>query len=311
MSRTLPKRSTNLRHWCFVLSIAMFTVVAFVNGPAVAATIPLGNLFDDANTETLANAIASDTFQAKAEDTDLGVAKVIMGGLNADQDITGAGTTFNLTTAGGESAYWSSTMPSFYNDAFYNDNVAVAAWAGIRTTGATAPTLVKDVKVEEGMGVHANGLITFDLSEIRAAGGLAADTPFVFTAKAGQNDDQATNGSMKAVAILTDASGTVTAGYVNAQSQAVNFDSGTGVYSFDTTGMPDNVGSGVFAEFNVLISGDTKYLTLAMTGAGDGISSDHGAFSEAQLTVVPEPTTAAMTLLGLLGLIFWQGRRKQ
>lgn len=240
-----------------------------VGGNVAGGSVALGNLFDDPKGTSLDVAIASDTYQAEGEPSDLGVYTVIDGSLNVGQTIA-PGVNFDLSSIGGGSA--SAGSPS--NDTYRsNSNVA------IRTTGSSS---VPSTKVEDGIGMHANGLITFDLGELRAAGGFLGTNGY-FTARAGLNDTAAPGGgSLRTIAILSDSAGNVLVGYVN--GQAVEVVNTGGVWSFTGT-FPSSVNSTAnrrFAQFAFGVPEEASYLTLAATSSGS-IGSDHAVFSGATL----------------------------
>lgn len=244
-----------------------------VNGPEPDPTevnrINLDNLFDDAKGSNLALAIASDTYQAEGDASDLGVWTVIDGGLNTGQTIA-PGVVFNLANAGGGNNVVGG-KPS--NDTFRN-----ISSEAIRTVGASSPGVEK---VEDGIGMHADELITFDLDELRTAGGFVGVDGY-FTARSGVNDTAGTLGSIRTVAILSNDSGQVIAGYVNGQRMTVNQSGGQWQFSGS---MPDVLAGGGgerIADKAIPIPPDASYLTLAATSSGSA-NSDHGVFSGAAL----------------------------
>ena len=250
--------------------------------PAVTH-IPLGNLFDDANTGvTLAQAIATDAYRAGADATDLGVDRYQTGNLQIDA-VVAPGITFNFLTAGG--GPYPGGQPA--NDSWRTSGNA------LRTQG-NKPDPYPATKVEDGLGLHGSGFVTFDVDEIRDKGGLDPDAAFWFVAKAGVNDDSYGSGArLRTVALVSDAN-SLLAGYVNGIETDIT--QAAGVYSFTGAIPAELTSDGVFAYFNVLVPGNADYLTLAIT-EGANPSSDHGVFSGAMLVVVPEPCT--LTLLGL------------
>ena len=262
-------------------------------------TIPLGNLFDDPNVGvTLAAAIASDTYHARAEATDLGV-ELVQGGALGAPVVIAPGITFNLANVGGNN--WDvGGWPS--NDT-YRDNFSLA----IRTQGYLS-TPYPTTKVEDGIGMHANELLTFDLDEIRTAGSFPGHTGFGFLAKAGINDDVygEADADIRAVVIVSDATAPL-AGYVNGQLVAITQTGG--VYSFTGTIPGKLFADGVFVDFDVPVPGSAKYLTLATTSCEPWAAFDHGVFSGARL-VVPEPATLILFGLGGLAVLRYRRRRE-
>jgi hypothetical protein len=265
--------------------------MAFVVAPGVparAVVIPLGNLFDDPTTETLANAIASDTFEAQAGVGDLGVYTTIYAGLASPATIA-PGVSFDFTNLGADNG----AFRPIFNDSAYGGG-SIIRTTGVAMSNYTQPGLGNGE--EQGIGMHTNQAMTFDLNALRTAGGLDG-YGFTFTADGGLNDD--TTSSVNVAVLVSDASGVV-AGFVNGQQVAV---SQSGSYYFSGT-LPGPVsGRGHTNPFNVSLSSTDLYLTLA-TLAYDGIGSDQAVFSMAQLTSVapppaPEPTSATLLLCGL------------
>ena len=252
---------------------------------ASAQSIPLGNLFDDPAGTSLADAIASDTYAEDAHVEDLGVDTVRVGGLDAASVAIAPGINFNFANVGGGGG----SFTPIQNDSAYFTAV-------IRTTGTPMSTNTQPGDIdneEQGIGMHANALITFDLDEIRAAGGLAG-TPFTFTGEGGLNDDTNANSSVRAIALVSDGTAVV-AGYINGQQVAVAQD-GNGNYVFTGT-IPDELtGVGNAPAFNVPLSATARFLTLATTSLD--INSDQAVFSMAQLNVVPEPASLGLLALG-------------
>lgn len=245
-----------------------------VNGPVssdvASGSVALGNLFDDAKGTPLSDAIATDTYQAIGDNSDLGVYAAIAGGLDGPRVIA-PNVTFNLANVGGGGAQAGS--PS-------NDTYRSVASNAIRTTGVSAT--IPSTKIEDGVGTTANNLITFDLNELRDAGGFSATSGY-FTARAGLNDTAGANaGSVRMIALLSDATGDVIAGYIN--GQRVNVSQSGGVWSFTGSipGQLAGVGDSRLSQFAFPVPGEASHLTLAAT-SGSSINSDHAVFSGATL----------------------------
>ena len=267
---------------------------------ASAQTVPLSNLFDDPAGTSLNDAIASDAFGAPAEVGDLGI-EVAQAGA-AVQTIA-PGVLFDFTNVGGGSnGSFTDQATPVLNDAAYSFG---GRFGSIRTTGTAMP-VYGGVKVEDGIGMHANALVTFDLNELRTAGGTGTDFS-QFTGEGGLNDDAVgAPASVRAVVIVSDASGGVLAGYVNGQQ--VNVVNNGGTYSFDPAAaipaqLVGNAGGPYTAQFTVPLTSSAAFLTLATTESSEGISNDQAVFSEAQLTVIPEPASLGLLALSGLGLL--------
>lgn len=244
-----------------------------VNGPQAdpndANRIKLDNLFDDAKGTGLAAAVQSDTYQAEGDTSDLGVWAVIDGGLHIGQTIA-PGVVFNLSNTGGGSNQVSG-KPS-------NDTYRSVSNLAIRTTGTSNPGVEK---VEDGIGMHANELITFDLNEIRTAGGFVGADGY-FTARSGVNDSAGTSGSIRTIAILSNDSGQVVAGYVNGQRIDVAQSGGQWQFTGAMPAILEGGGGERIADKAIPVPPDAAYLTLATTSDGSA-NSDHGVFSGAAL----------------------------
>jgi hypothetical protein len=270
---------------CLVMACAMVS-----GSRAHAIVIPLGNLFDDPTSETLANAIASDSFGAVGTVGDLGVYNTVLGNMHVAVNIA-PGVNFNFANIGADASVW---QPAFNDSAYGGGSI-------IRTTGVAMGTYTQaglGNGEEQGIGMHANQTITFDLNAIRAAGALTG-YGFTFTGDGGLNDD--TGSRVNMAVVVSDANG-VSKGYVNGVQVAT---SQAGDWFFSGSLPPSLIGTGVTAAFNVPISATDLYLTLVSTAGGDGYGSDQAVFSLAQLTSVepplpaPEPASATLLLCGL------------
>ena len=242
-------------------------------------TIPLGNLFDDKKGALLASAVVSDSFRSKASTESLGVVRVAHG-WGSDTQIAD-GIQFDFKSIGSDSRQHGEIT----NDGW-------SAEGGIRTQGSTCKPSIG--RTEQGIGMHANALITFDLEEIRRAGLIPPGQPMTFKVdRAGINDDSFGAGSSVHLAVLVSkphakesAFDAIIAGYVDGQSaQVAENDT---VYYFDGD-IPEPIkADGHFVSFDVQIPADAHYLTIAATGAQiseaeNTISSDHAVLSHARL----------------------------
>lgn len=251
------------------VTLALYASFA-ASASAALVEVPLGNLFDDSSGTSLSDAIATDTYQASGESTDLGVNTVFMGDLSVAQTIA-PGVSFNFSGNGGGGSGTSGTPG--------NDSRRAGEGVPIRTTASVNTSLTSATPIEQGIGIHSNGLVTFDLNAIRGAGGLA-NMPTYFTAKTGLNDTS-NGGDIRTALILSDDSGNVLAAYLNGEKLAVT--QTAGVWSFNSAPARGLSGTGAgnrLAELKVPVGTDARYLTLAVTSNGSGIS-DHGVFSGA------------------------------
>lgn len=269
--------------------------IAFVNeadkATVVPGVIPLGNLFDDPVGVSLASAISIDKFCAAATEKSLGVDRVVQGW--GKQTQIAPDLHFEFTQLGSDSG----THGGVINDGW-------DATGGIQTLGKSFPA--KSGRTEQGIGMHANALITFDLDELRQAGLLPADQAFVFRAdRAGLNDDTFGSAGCSAhLAVIVsrphrkkDVYDGIIAACVN--GQPVKTSENDRVYYFSGEIPPYLKADGNFAKFEVAVPGEARYLTLVSTGAGTGpgensINNDHTVFSGARLELDPLPTVTAV-----------------
>ena len=145
------------------------------------------------------------------------------------------------------------------------------------SSASEVPDFTGDPDNHSLLSAHANKGITFDLQAVRDATGL---TPISFTTWAG--DSRTKGGGSICYYVFVD-------GVLKANRNNITNDE-----DFLTIGL-----------------GETdRYLTLAISDANDGINSDHGYFGDPFLHMVPEPSSAVLTLLGLIGLTLWGWRRR-
>ncbi|MDA1231548.1 MAG: DUF1549 domain-containing protein, partial [Planctomycetota bacterium] len=187
-------------------------------------TIPLGNLFDDKRGALLASSVGSDPFRSKASAESLGVARVAHG-WGSDTQIAD-GIQFDFKSIGSDSRQHGEIT----NDGW-------SAEGGIRTQGTKCASSIG--RTEQGIGMHANALITFDLDDIRRAGLIPAGQPMNFKIdRAGINDDAFGAGSSVHIAVLVSKPhekestfDAIIAGYIDGQpAQVAENDT---VYYFD------------------------------------------------------------------------------
>ncbi|MDA1015486.1 MAG: PSD1 and planctomycete cytochrome C domain-containing protein [Planctomycetota bacterium] len=251
--------------------------------------IPLGNLFDDSANVSLDSALSTDRFGHAASAASLGVDRVVQGWgtttkIAPDVD-------FNFAKLGSDGSKYGSVV----NDAWQPG-------AAIQTQGKQQSS---NRRIEQGIGMHANALITFDLDAIRKAGLLPPDQQFFFKVdRAGLNDDVFGSGSPSAhLAVIVSkphkdkaVSDAIIAGFVNGKSVDVEVDDFT-YYFLGEIPKPLKA-DGKYADFSIPIPADAKHITLVATGAdkGDGnsINSDHTVFSGARLELNPLPITEAV-----------------
>ncbi len=273
--------------------------VAVACPPALAQSadvIPLGNLFDDVKGTSLSTAIQSDVYMAGATGNSLGVNRVQVGGLGSLTEIA-PGVMFDTGFVGGVDSPDSGARPG--NDALSSINSIGLSCSGQDLYGQTVFG-----RVDDGIGMWADQLITFDLNEIRVAGGFDADQMFNFSSFAGINDYASPNATLNLIAVLSNDSGVI-GGWMN--GEAVSFGADRSVWSFDGDLPGSFDGENRASSFNFTVGGDAKYLTIASLSLGDGSGTDHGVFGGAALTAVPAPSTL---MLGGMGLVALRRRRR-
>ncbi|MCA9060261.1 MAG: DUF1553 domain-containing protein, partial [Planctomycetaceae bacterium] len=256
----------------------------------VPGIIPLGNLFDDAAGVTLQSAVATDTFKATASENSLGVHRIATGWGHVTA--IAPEIQFNFASLGSDERAHGAVI----NDAWFTQG-------GIRTSGKNSPSNLP--RTEQGIGMHANALITFDLDEIRRAGLIPADRPMRFLVdRAGINDDAFGSGASAHLAVLVTRPASKPEVYDSIISATLNGDHAVvsendQIYSIAGT-VPDPLkADGRFAAFDVEVPAEAKWLTLVSAGAGmpvdNPISSDHVVFSGARLEYEPDASELAAT----------------
>ena len=241
--------------------------------------IPLGNLFDDAKGASLSNALASDTFRASATESSFGVARVAQGW--GQSTAIAPGVNFDFITLGSDDRSHGAVV----NDGWDKEG-------GISTKGKSANS--KLGRTEQGIGMHANALVTFDLDEIRRAGLIPADRHLTLKIdRAGLNDDVfgSSQSSMHLAVIVSKPQSkdsefdSILMAVLNGKPAKI--DENDGAYYFGGA-LPEVMkADGKFFEVDLKLPLDARYITLVATGAGkpddNSISSDHGVFSGARL----------------------------
>jgi hypothetical protein len=243
-------------------------------------TIPLGNLFDDSKSTTLKSAITSDPFLSVATKDSFGVQQILQGW--GDTAIIAP----SIRLAFGRIGSDSNAHGQIVNDGWSTDG-------GIRTEGKSADP--KLGRTEQGIGMHANALITFDLDAIRRAGMISSSMPMRFQVdKAGINDDAFSQSKGVNLAVIVskpqvDRSrfDSILSAHVNGSPVKIVEDDT--LYKFSGEIPQKLKADGKFASFDVVLPPEAKYLTIVSTAAGDpgdtnSISSDHAVFAGARIT---------------------------
>lgn len=245
--------------------------------------LPLGNLFDDSASVSLDAALATDKFKATANADRLGVDRVAFGW--GTETRIAPDVQFDFAKLGSSSHSYGAVI----NDAWFTQG-------GINTRGKRQGS---NKKAEQGIGMHANALVTFDLDEIRRAGLMPTDQKFVFKVdRAGINDDAFGSGASTHLAVIVSrphhdkaVMDGVLSAHVNGQKMEIDFSD----FTYYVAGaLPDVIrADGRFVAFDILIPAEAKHLTLVACGAGEPdenpISSDHAVFSGVRLEMDPLP----------------------
>ena len=244
--------------------------------------IPLGNLFDDGTTTSLSEAVQSDQYQAAAETTDLGVAAVHDGKLDVDVRLAEDGVLFNFLNVGGGGPMVLG-LPG-------NDTYRSVSEVPIRTTGSEGFLEPSSLKIEEGIGISSNELLTFDLDEIRRAGDLG-ELPMRFVSdRAGINDidilqlhsPNYKNAHANLIVIVS-SKDRVLAAYLNGEQTKITRHAN--VFGLDVAQDVATQGlhtDGRFVTFEVPLPAEAKFLTLVATML-EGEHHDHVVFSGARI----------------------------
>ena len=252
-------------------------------------TIPLGNLFDDKKGSLLNSALTTDPFRSKATAGSLGVDRVLHGwGGTAE---IASGVRFDFQSIGSDSRQHGDVT----NDGWSSDG-------GIRTQGAPCSSSIG--RTEQGLGMHANALITFDLNEIRRAGLMPASQEMNLRIdRAGINDDSFGNGGSVHIAVIVSKPhdkpsefDAILGAYLDGKPASIQ--ENDAVYSFAGTMPPAIQADGTFVSFDVAIPADARSLTIVATGAQisdteNTISSDHAVLSNARLLYSVDARTVA------------------
>jgi len=258
-----------------------------------AGQIPLGNLFDDAKGTRLTTALASDPFRSTATAQSLGVA-LVRQGWGTSTSIA-SGIDFNFESLGSDDRA---------HGAVTNDGWDTTG--GIRTLGRGASGKLE--RTEQGVGMHANALVTFDLNEIRQAGLIPADRVLSLRIdRAGLNDDVfgSSAPSVHMAVIVSrphrndsefDA---ILGAWVNGEPVKVSEND----QSYSIAGpIPAPIkADGRFFTLDVPLPLDARYVTLVVTGAAmegedNPINSDHAVFSGVCLEYEPQSEDSAERL---------------
>lgn len=243
----------------------------------------LGALFGVSADSTVPEAMATGGyFGAQATTGNLGIAYATkaaeISSLNQVVDVTNDGLMVDLSSINAGNTYGANVQNAKCNVAglrttgkFFNETISVAG----------SNTQTANIKIDEGIGMHANALVTFNVAEICEKNGWDPSASLAFTcSKAGMNDEG--SGSIDQVILVSDANHNILGSYVNG-NYAPMTRGGDGTYSFDSA-PTTHLGAGKLYDVDFLLPEGAKYLTLATTTSN--ITSAHGVFGQAHLRLV-------------------------
>ncbi|MBL8810652.1 MAG: DUF1553 domain-containing protein [Planctomycetaceae bacterium] len=245
----------------------------------VPGIIPLGNLFDDRKGASLSSALMTDPFRFQATPASLGVDRVAYGWGGSTE--IAAGVQFDFASIGSDSRRHGAVT----NDGWSDEG-------GIQTLGKRCSPAIG--RTEQGIGMHANALITFNLNELRRAGLIPASETMTFKVdRAGINDDSFGVGSTVHIAVIVSRPqskpsefDSIIAAYLDGKPAPI--EENDAVYSFSGP-MPPAIGSdGRFVSFDISLPPESTSVTIAVTGAqisdaDNTISSDHAVLSNVRI----------------------------
>ncbi|MDO4628250.1 MAG: LamG-like jellyroll fold domain-containing protein [Planctomycetia bacterium] len=158
-----------------------------------------------------------------------------------------------------------------------------------------------------GIGMHANGMVTYNLNEIREGLGVDSNMTLDFSTTAAMaNCSTAGNASadIYSLILLSNDEGLVSA-YLQGEEVGFHFDEATQAWSLDAFNLddyPEKVSASNKAlDIAFPIFSDADYLSLFLLSGSSG-SCDHAMYLNPAITAVPEPGTWALLLTGLLGI---------
>jgi len=244
----------------------------------------LGALFGVANTKTVQEAMAAGgTVGTQATTGNLGIAYATKSSeistLNQVVDVTKDGLMIDFRSINAGQTYGQNVQNAKCNVSgirttgkYFNELITVAGKTGVQSA---------NFKIDEGIGMHANALVTFNLDEICEKNGWDSTSRLAFTcSKAGMNDEG--SGSIDQVILISDADHNILGSYVNGKYAAMT-QSTDGTYSFASVPTTHLRQTGLY-DVDFLLPEGAKYLTLATTASN--ISSAHGVFGQAHLRLV-------------------------
>jgi hypothetical protein len=239
-------------------------------------TIWLSNLFDDTSYTPLGLAMATDAYQAEVTPDALGVDRVIIGDAR-DNTILEIADKIQLDVK--KLGWKDHPEGSAVNDAW-----AKGSHGGpLRLDGTLSPRT--GPKIAEGIGMHADSALTFDLDKLRNAGRLSGKSLRFVCDRAGVNDDCRQGTGSIHMAVVLSSQSAVKAIWVD--GEPVELGESNGRFEVASAIGKPLVAHGHTFSSNIPLDLDTRFLTLIVAVAGDNADLDHGAWLGARLEASP------------------------
>lgn len=269
-----------------------------------ASSIALENLNGSSKDMSLTQAVEQGVFGARAATTNLGIVGVRGGTYtgnpgdfaNPVQNLVGDNGSFDLTNLGpGTGGTWGNG----------NENGTVGNLAADTFFIRSDATMRQSVT--NGIGMHTNAFITYDVNELREAGGLGANQLMQFTAYGGVRADASsgtTDGKLNMAVILWDENYNVLGAYVNGEYAPTDGTSGT--WSFNTNYLDtsqDNAATTCLtpaksAFFDIAVTPDVSYISV-VSAQGNGLGgNDHAILANPKLNIISPNTVWLNQLFG-------------
>lgn len=245
-------------------------------------TVPLGNLFDDRARTSLAEAVSTDTMRAVPDSDHLGIESVLIG--PGTRRAIGPNLIFDFAGIGWTGAY----SDPVTNDASVPELTDPHYWT-IRTEGQHGGSLSPS-KVEDGIGLHPDQAIVFNLDEIRAAGNLTGMRLRFVCDRAGINDRMLASPDRNTIAVnllvmVSEPHRVVSANLNGASVAPQTAGKVWSVAPFDALPLKAD---GRMVSIELSIPPTARYLTLATAGLAkheNTIHACHAVLSGARLEV--------------------------
>lgn len=161
------------------------------------------------------------------------------------------------------------------------------------------------------IGMHANGMVTYNLDEIREGLGMDGEV-LDFSTTVAMACSNGINGSSGVYSlILFSNDDQLLSAYLQGESVDVYFDEDADAWLLDLDSLeelPEPTKSTNTLDINLPIYADADYLSLFLL-TGSSATSDHAMYLNPTITGVPEPGTCILLLTGLFGSGYLARRR--